>query len=107
MRVTLDWPAQDFFKSLELGFRGTEGDGLSQTAMNIFALAISPVCSRSYHCFVSLQCDATGWSSTVFCPFWFLARCLAWERGIVLFIMPTPETFDYFLVRNILTHSET
>jgi len=81
-----------WFKTLALGFRGTEGEWTHlRTAMNIFAFAIIPV-MFSVHTIVSwdfAMAMRPGWSSTVFGPY-FVVGALHSGMGavaVVLFIM--------------------
>src|SRR3989337_2460981 len=92
-----------FFKTLALGFRGTEGEWTHlRTAMNIFAFAIIPV-MFSVHTIVSWDFAMSmrpGWSSTVFGPY-FVVGALHSGMGavaIVLFIMrATMKHRGYFI----------
>jgi len=92
-----------FFKTIALGFRGTEGEWTHlRTAMNIFAFAIIPV-MFSVHTIVSwdfAMATRPGWSSTVFGPY-FVIGALHSGMGavaIVLFIMrATMKHMDYFI----------
>ena len=92
-----------FFKTLALGFRGTEGEWRHlQTAMNIFAFAIIPV-MFSVHTIVSwdfAMAMRPGWSSSVFGPYFVLGALHSGMGAVavVLFLMrATMKHMDYFL----------
>jgi len=102
-RDPFHWLAQTFFKTLALGFRGTEGEWRHlQTAMNIFAFAIIPV-MFSVHTIVSwdfAMAMRPGWSSTVFGPYFVLGALHSGMGAvaIVLVIMrATMKHMDYFI----------
>jgi molybdopterin-containing oxidoreductase family membrane subunit len=92
-----------FYRTLALGFRGTEGEWRHlTTAMNIFAFAIIPV-MFSVHTIVSwdfAMAMRPGWSSTVFGPYFVLGALHSGMGAvaIVLFIMrATMKHMDYFI----------
>lgn len=92
-----------FYKTLALGFRGTEGEWRHLSiAMNIFAFAIIPV-MFSVHTIVSwdfAMAMRPGWSSTVFGPYFVLGALHSGMGAvaIVLFIMRyTMKHMDYFI----------
>jgi Ni/Fe-hydrogenase subunit HybB-like protein len=92
-----------FYRTLALGFRGTEGEWRHlTTAMNIFAFAIIPV-MFSVHTIVSwdfAMAMRPGWSSTVFGPYFVLGALHSGMGAvaIVLFIMRyTMKHMDYFI----------
>ena len=94
-----------FYRTLALGFRGTEGEWRHlTTAMNIFAFAIIPV-MFSVHTIVSwdfAMAMRPGWSSTVFGPYFVLGALHSGMGAvaIVLFIMRyTMKHMDYFIRR--------
>lgn len=92
-----------FYRTLALGFRGTEAEWRHlSTAMNIFAFAIIPV-MFSVHTIVSwdfAMAMRPGWSSTVFGPYFVLGALHSGMGAvaIVLFIMrATMKNMDYFI----------
>ena len=92
-----------FYRTLALGFRGTEGEWRHlTTAMNIFAFAIIPV-MFSVHTIVSwdfAMAMRPGWSSTVFGPYFVLGALHSGMGAvaIVLFIKRyTMKHMDYFI----------
>jgi Ni/Fe-hydrogenase subunit HybB-like protein len=92
-----------FYRTLALGFRGTEGEWRHlSTAMNIFAFAIIPV-MFSVHTIVSwdfAMAMRPGWSSSVFGPYFVLGALHSGMGAvaIVLFIMRyTMKHMDYFI----------
>src|SRR5215211_5419883 len=92
-----------FYRTLALGFRGTEGEWRHlTTAMNIFAFAIIPV-MFSVHTIVSwdfAMAMRPGWSSSVFGPYFVLGALHSGMGAvaIVLFIMRyTMKHMDYFI----------
>src|SRR5512138_3914096 len=100
---TQSGPLKYFYKTLALGFRGTEGEWKNlTTAMNIFAFAIIPV-MFSVHTIVSwdfAMASRPGWHSTVFGPY-FVIGALHSGMGavaIVLFLLrSTMKHYKYFL----------
>jgi molybdopterin-containing oxidoreductase family membrane subunit len=92
-----------WFKTLALGFRGSEGEWTHlRFAMNLFAWAIIPV-MFSVHTIVSwdfAMAMRPGWSSTVFGPY-FVIGALHSGMGavaLVLFIMrSTMKHMKYFI----------
>jgi Ni/Fe-hydrogenase subunit HybB-like protein len=92
-----------FYRTLALGFRGTEGEWRHlTTAMNIFAFAIIPV-MFSVHTIVSwdfAMAMRPGWSSTVFGPYFVLGALHSGMGAVavVLFVMrSTMKHMDYFI----------
>jgi len=92
-----------FYRTLALGFRGTEGEWRHlTTAMNIFAFAIIPV-MFSVHTIVSwdfAMAMRPGWSSTVFGPYFVLGALHSGMGAVagVLFIMrSTMKNMTYFI----------
>jgi Ni/Fe-hydrogenase subunit HybB-like protein len=92
-----------FYRTLALGFRGTEGEWKHlTTAMNIFAFAIIPV-MFSVHTIVSwdfAMAMRPGWSSTVFGPYFVLGALHSGMGAVacVLFIMrSTMKHMTYFI----------
>jgi Ni/Fe-hydrogenase subunit HybB-like protein len=92
-----------FYRTLALGFRGTEAEWRHLTvAMNIFAFAIIPV-MFSVHTIVSwdfAMAMRPGWSSTVFGPYFVLGALHSGMGAVavVLFIMrATMKHMDYFI----------
>ena len=92
-----------FYRTLALGFRGTEGEWRHlTTAMNFFAFAIIPV-MFSVHTIVSwdfAMAMRPGWSSTVFGPYFVLGALHSGMGAValVLFIMRyTMKHMDYFI----------
>ncbi len=92
-----------FYKTLSLGFRGTEGEWKNlRTAMNIFAFAIIPV-MFSVHTIVSwdfAMATRPGWSSTVFGPYFVIGALHSGMAAvaIVLFLIrSTMKNMKYFL----------
>ena len=91
------------YKTLALGFRGTEGEWKNlTTAMNIFAFAIIPV-MFSVHTIVSwdfAMAQRPGWSSTVFGPYFVVGALHSGMAAvaIVLFLLrSTMKNYKYFL----------
>ena len=78
-----------FYRTLALGFRGTEGEWRHlTTAMNIFAFAIIPV-MFSVHTIVSWDFAASllpGWHTTIFAPY-FVAGAIFSGFGMVLSLL--------------------
>ena len=92
-----------FYKSLSLGFRGTEGEWKNlTTAMNIFAFAIIPV-MFSVHTIVSwdfAMASRPGWSSSVFGPYFVIGALHSGMAAvaIVLFLLrSTMLHYKYFI----------
>jgi molybdopterin-containing oxidoreductase family membrane subunit len=92
-----------FYRTLALGFRGTEGEWKNlTTAMNIFAFAIIPV-MFSVHTIVSwdfAMATRPGWNSTVFGPYFVVGALHSGMAAvaIVLFILRyTMKHYDYFI----------
>ncbi len=92
-----------FYRTLSLGFRGTEGEWKNlTTAMNIFAFAIIPV-MFSVHTIVSwdfAMATRPGWSSTVFGPYFVIGALHSGMAAvaIVLFLIrSTMKHMKYFL----------
>jgi Ni/Fe-hydrogenase subunit HybB-like protein len=96
-------PLSYFYKTLSLGFRGTEGEWKNlTTAMNIFAFAIIPV-MFSVHTIVSwdfAMASRPGWSSTVFGPYFVIGALHSGMAAvaIVLFLLRSSmKNYKYFL----------
>jgi Ni/Fe-hydrogenase subunit HybB-like protein len=94
---------KNFYRTLALGFRGTEGEWKNlTTAMNIFAFAIIPV-MFSVHTIVSwdfAMATRPGWSSTVFGPYFVIGALHSGMAAvaIVLFIIrSTMKHMTYFI----------
>jgi molybdopterin-containing oxidoreductase family membrane subunit len=92
-----------FYKTLALGFRGTEGEWKNLvTAMNIFAFAIIPV-MFSVHTIVSwdfAMASRPGWSSSVFGPYFVIGALHSGMAAvaIVLFLLrSTMKHYKYFI----------
>jgi molybdopterin-containing oxidoreductase family membrane subunit len=92
-----------FYRTLALGFRGTEGEWKNlTTAMNIFAFAIIPV-MFSVHTIVSwdfAMATRPGWNSTVFGPYFVVGALHSGMAAVavVLFILRyTMKHYDYFI----------
>jgi molybdopterin-containing oxidoreductase family membrane subunit len=92
-----------FYKTLALGFRGTEGEWKNlTTAMNIFAFAIIPV-MFSVHTIVSwdlAMASRPGWSSTVFGPYFVIGALHSGMAAvaIVLFLLRSSmKHYKYFI----------
>ena len=92
-----------FYRTLALGFRGTEGEWKNlTTAMNIFAFAIIPV-MFSVHTIVSwdfAMATRPGWNSTVFGPYFVIGALHSGMAAvaIVLFIIRyTMKHMEYFI----------
>ncbi len=92
-----------FYRTLALGFRGTEGEWTHlRTAMNIFAFAIIPV-MFSVHTIVSWDFAAAtrpGWNSTIFGPY-FVIGALHSGMGAVAMVLAvvqgTMKNMKYFI----------
>ncbi len=92
-----------FYRTLSLGFRGTEGEWKNlTTAMNIFAFAIIPV-MFSVHTIVSwdfAMAMRPGWSSTVFGPYFVIGALhsgMAAVAVVLFFIHTTMKHMKYFI----------
>ena len=92
-----------FYRTLALGFRGTEGEWKNlTTAMNIFAFAIIPV-MFSVHTIVSwdfAMATRPGWNSTVFGPYFVIGALHSGMAAvaIVLFLLrSTMLHYKYFI----------
>ncbi len=92
-----------FYRTLSLGFRGTEGEWKNlTTAMNIFAFAIIPV-MFSVHTIVSwdfAMAMRPGWSSTVFGPYFVIGALhsgMAAVAIVLFFIHTTMKNMKYFI----------
>lgn len=92
-----------FYKTLALGFRGTEGEWTHlRNAMNIFAFAIIPV-MFSVHTIVSWDfavATRPGWNSTIFGPY-FVVGALHSGMGAAVLVLAvirgTMKHMDYFI----------
>jgi molybdopterin-containing oxidoreductase family membrane subunit len=94
---------KQFYKTLALGFRGTEGEWKNlTTAMNIFAFAIIPV-MFSVHTIVSwdfAMATRPGWNSTVYGPYFVIGALHSGMAAvaIVLFLLrSTMLHYKYFI----------
>jgi Ni/Fe-hydrogenase subunit HybB-like protein len=92
-----------FYRTLALGFRGTEGEWTHlRTAMNIFAWAIIPV-MFSVHTIVAWDFAAAtrpGWSSTIFGPYFVVGALqsgIAAVGIVVVIVRATMKNFKYFI----------
>jgi molybdopterin-containing oxidoreductase family membrane subunit len=92
-----------FYRTLALGFRGTEGEWKNLvTAMNIFAFAIIPV-MFSVHTIVSwdfAMASRPGWNSSVFGPYFVIGALHSGMAAvaIVLFLLrSTMKHYKYFI----------
>jgi Ni/Fe-hydrogenase subunit HybB-like protein len=92
-----------FYRTLALGFRGTEGEWAHlRIAMNIFAFAILPV-MFSVHTIVSWDFAAAmrpGWSSTIFGPYFVVGALqsgVAAVAMVVIVIRATMKNMKYFI----------
>jgi len=87
-----------FYRTLSLGFRGTEGEWTHlKNAMNIFAWAILPV-MFSVHTIVSwdfAMATRPGWSSTIFGPYFVIG---ALHSGLAAVVMVL------FVIRSTMKH---
>ena len=100
---TKDGWLKTFYKTLALGFRGTEGEWKNLvTAMNLFAFAIIPV-MFSVHTIVSwdfAMASRPGWNSTVFGPYFVIGALHSGMAAvaIVLFLLrSTMKHYKYFI----------
>jgi len=92
-----------FYKTLALGFRGTEGEWAHlRNAMSIFAFAIIPV-MFSVHTIVSWDFAAAtrpGWNSSIFGPY-FVVGALHSGMGAVIMVLAivrgTMKNMKYFI----------
>lgn len=92
-----------FYRTLALGFRGTEGEWTHlKTAMNIFAWAIIPV-MFSVHTIVAWDFASAmrpGWSSTIFGPYFVVGALqsgIAAVGMVVVLVRATMKNFKYFI----------
>jgi Ni/Fe-hydrogenase subunit HybB-like protein len=92
-----------FYRTLALGFRGTEGEWTHlKTAMNIFAWAIIPV-MFSVHTIVAWDFAAAtrpGWSSTIFGPYFVVGALqsgIAAVGMVVVILRASMKNFKYFI----------
>jgi Ni/Fe-hydrogenase subunit HybB-like protein len=92
-----------FYRTLALGFRGTEGEWTHlRTAMNIFAWAIIPV-MFSVHTIVAWDFAAAtrpGWSSTIFGPYFVVGALqsgIAAVGIVVVLVRASMKNFKYFI----------
>ena len=95
--------AQNVYRILSLGFRGTEAEWKNlHTAMNIFAFAIIPV-MFSVHTIVSwdfAMATRPGWSSTVFGPYFVIGALHSGIAAVLLvlfMIRSTMKNMKYFI----------
>lgn len=91
------------YRTLALGFRGTEGEWAHlRIAMNIFAFAILPV-MFSVHTIVSWDFAAAmrpGWNSTIFGPYFVVGALhsgIAAVAMVMVVIRATMKNMKYFL----------
>jgi len=91
------------YRTLALGFRGTEGEWTHlRTAMNIFAFAILPV-MFSVHTIVSWDFAAAmrpGWSSTIFGPYFVIGALqsgIAAVAMVLVIVRATMKNMKYFI----------
>lgn len=91
------------YRTLALGFRGTEGEWTHlRTAMNIFAFAILPV-MFSVHTIVSWDFAAAmrpGWSSTIFGPYFVIGALqsgIAAVAMVLVVVRATMKNMKYFI----------
>jgi len=91
------------YRTLALGFRGTEGEWTHlRTAMNIFAFAILPV-MFSVHTIVSWDFAAAmrpGWSSTIFGPYFVVGALqsgIAAVAMVLVVVRATMKNMKYFI----------
>jgi molybdopterin-containing oxidoreductase family membrane subunit len=94
---------KQFYRTLAIGFRGTEGEWKNlTTAMNIFAFAIIPV-MFSVHTIVSwdfAMASRPGWSSTVFGPYFVIGALHSGMAAVavVLFLLRSSmKHYKYFI----------
>jgi Ni/Fe-hydrogenase subunit HybB-like protein len=92
-----------FFRTLALGFRGTEGEWTHlRIAMGIFAFAILPV-MFSVHTIVSWDFAAAtrpGWNSTIFGPYFVVGALQSGSAAVamvVIIIRATMKHMKYFI----------
>jgi Ni/Fe-hydrogenase subunit HybB-like protein len=92
-----------FYRTLALGFRGTEGEWTHlRTAMNIFAFAILPV-MFSVHTIVAWDFAAAtrpGWSSTIFGPYFVVGALhsgIAAVAMVLAVVRATMKNMKYFI----------
>ena len=91
------------YRTLALGFRGTEGEWTHlRSAMNIFAFAILPV-MFSVHTIVSWDFAAAmrpGWSSTIFGPYFVIGALqsgIAAVAMVLVVVRATMKNMKYFI----------
>ena len=91
------------YRTLALGFRGTEGEWTHlKTAMNIFAFAILPV-MFSVHTIVSWDFAAAmrpGWASTIFGPYFVIGALqsgLSAVAMVLVVVRATMKNMKYFI----------
>jgi molybdopterin-containing oxidoreductase family membrane subunit len=92
-----------FYRTLSMGFRGTEGEWTHlRTAMNIFAFAILPV-MFSVHTIVSWDFAAAtrpGWASTIFGPYFVVGALhsgIAAVAMVLVIVRATMKNMKYFI----------
>jgi Ni/Fe-hydrogenase subunit HybB-like protein len=92
-----------FFKTLALGWRGTEAEWFRlKTAINIFAFAIIPV-MFSVHTIVSWDFavgQVGGWNSTVFGPYFIVGAILSGVSAVITILVVlrwTMKHMTYFI----------
>jgi Ni/Fe-hydrogenase subunit HybB-like protein len=92
-----------FFKTLALGWRGTEAEWFRlKTAINIFAFAIIPV-MFSVHTIVSWDfavSQTVGWNSTIFGPYFIIGAILSGVSAVItilIILRATMKHMDYFI----------
>ncbi len=91
------------YRTLALGFRGTEGEWTHlRFAMNLFAFAILPV-MFSVHTIVSWDFAAAmrpGWSSTIFGPYFVVGALqsgLSAVAMVIIVVRATMKNMKYFI----------
>jgi molybdopterin-containing oxidoreductase family membrane subunit len=92
-----------FFKTLALGWRGTEAEWHRlKTAINIFAFAIIPV-MFSVHTIVSWDfavAQTGGWNSTIFGPYFIVGAILSGVSAVItilIILRGTMKNMSYFI----------
>ena len=92
-----------FFKTLALGWRGTEAEWFRlKTAINIFAFAIIPV-MFSVHTIVSWDfavSQTAGWNSTIFGPYFIVGAILSGVSAVItilIILRATMKHMTYFI----------
>ena len=87
-----------FFKTLALGWRGTEAEWFRlKTAINIFAFAIIPV-MFSVHTIVSWDfavSQAAGWNSTIFGPYFIVGAILSGVSAVITILIVLRGTLKH------------